>query len=132
MWRILRKITKQLIWPQLAGRVSWVNELYKLQALVPHFTYACANWNPLKTKSFNYGLKRKCQFCIFTSENDAKYQILRMVHQQSRLLKVILYEIKSLKNIFGHLVTLSIPKVVKNGQKVPILANFEIRLAAWA
>ena len=35
-------------------------------------------------------------------------------------------EMKSLKNIIGNLVTLSIPKVVKNGQKVPILENFEI------
>ena len=32
------------------------------------------------------------------------------------------------KNIIGNLVTLSIPKVAKNGQKVPIWANFEISL----
>ena len=42
---------------------------------------------------------------------------------------MILYEIESLKNIFGHLVTLSIPKVVKNGQKAPINAKYDIRRA---
>ena len=40
---------------------------------------------------------------------------------------MIFSEIKCLKNIFGHLVTLSVPKVVKNGQKEPILAYFKIR-----
>ena len=44
---------------------------------------------------------------------------------------MILYEIKSLKNIFGHQVTLSIPKVVKNGQKVPIIPKYDIRCAAY-
>ena len=38
---------------------------------------------------------------------------------------------KSLKNIIGNLVTLSIPKVVKNGQKVPIIPKFDIRCAAY-
>ena len=51
-----------------------------------------------------------------------------MVHQQFRLPYLIFSETKRLKNIFGHLVTLSVPKVVKNGQKVPILADLEIRL----
>ena len=32
-----------------------------------------------------------------------------------------------LKNILQHLVAISIPKVAKNGQKVPIFDNFEIR-----
>ena len=53
-----------------------------------------------------------------------------MVHQQLRLLLVIFCESKCLKNIFGHLVTLSIPKVVKNGQKVPIIPKYDIRCAA--
>ena len=40
-------------------------------------------------------------------------------------------EMKSLKNIIGNLVTLSIPKVVKNGQKVPIIPKYDIRFAAY-
>ena len=32
-----------------------------------------------------------------------------------------------MKNIFYHLVTFSIPKVTKNGQKVPISAKFEFK-----
>ena len=51
-----------------------------------------------------------------------------MVHQQFRLPYLIFSETKCLKYIFDHLVTLSVPKVVENGQKVPILADFEIRL----
>ena len=41
---------------------------------------------------------------------------------------MVFIETKCWKNICGHLVTLSIPKVVKNGQKVPILSRYEIRL----
>ena len=40
-----------------------------------------------------------------------------MVHQQLRLLLVIFCKSKCLKNISGHLVTLSIPKVVKIAKK---------------
>ena len=52
-----------------------------------------------------------------------------MVHQHFVFLLVVFTKIRCLKNIFINLVTLSIPKEAKNGQKVPILASFEIRLA---
>ena len=85
----------------------------------------------MKTKSFNYGLQRKCHFCVLPCKNDAKNQILTMIHQQLRLPLVIVWEMKSLKNIIGNLVTLSIPKVVKNGQKVPIIPKYDIWFAAY-
>ena len=46
-----------------------------------------------------------------------------MVHQHFSLPLMVFTEIRCLKNIFINLVTLSIPKIAKNGQKVPILAN---------
>ena len=36
-----------------------------------------------------------------------------------------------MKNIFYHLVTISIPKIAKNGEKEPILTNSEIRLLTY-
>ena len=50
-----------------------------------------------------------------------------MVLQYIALILLTFNENRCMKNIFYHLVTLSIPKVAKNGQKVPILAKFEIR-----
>ena len=57
-----------------------------------------------------------------------KTGVIWMVHQKFGHPLVIYSEIKYLNNIFGLLVTLSIPKRVKNGQKVPVLAMYEINL----
>ena len=51
-----------------------------------------------------------------------------MVQQHFVLLLVTLNDIRYLKNIFYHLVTLSIPKVAKSGQKGPMFAKFEIKI----
>ena len=56
-----------------------------------------------------------------------KIRLVWMVHQHFVLPLMVFTEIRCLKNIFINLVTLSIPKVAKNGQIVPIYANFEIR-----
>ena len=61
-----------------------------------------------------------------------KIRVISMVHQHFVLPLMVFTEIRCLKNIFINLVTLSIPKVAKNGQKVPILANFEITPTTWA
>ena len=61
-----------------------------------------------------------------------KIRVISMVHQHFVLPLMVFTDIRCLKNIFINLVTLSIPKVAKNGQKVPISANFEIRLATLA
>ena len=50
-----------------------------------------------------------------------------MIHQHLIVVKIVFNGIEYLKNIFHHLVTISIPKVAKNGQKEPILATSEIR-----
>ena len=52
-----------------------------------------------------------------------------MVDQYSAHVLMALDDIKSLKNNSAHQVKISIPKVAKNSQKVPILAIFEILLA---
>ena len=57
-----------------------------------------------------------------------KIRVVWIVHQYLTLSLTVFSEIRCLKNIFINLVTLSIPKVARNGQKVPIFANFEIRL----
>ena len=46
-----------------------------------------------------------------------------MVHQYFAVLFIVFGEKKCFKNILIYLVTLSIPKVAKNGQKLPILDN---------
>ena len=51
-----------------------------------------------------------------------------MVHQHLRLVQIVFNHIEYLKNVFYHLVTISVPKVAKNGQIMPILANSEITL----
>ena len=51
-----------------------------------------------------------------------------MVHQHFTHLLLVLNDFKCMIDIPYHLVTLSIPKVAKNGQKVPISANSEIRV----
>ena len=61
-----------------------------------------------------------------------KIRLVWMVNQHFVLSLMAFTNIRCLKNIFINLVTLSIPKVAKNGQKVPILASFEIRLAISA
>ena len=61
-----------------------------------------------------------------------KIRVISMVHQHFVLPLMVFTDIRCLKNIFINLVTLSIPKVAKNGQKVPILASFEIRLITLA
>ena len=116
--------------PHLSVRVGWINELFKLWGLVPHFIYACPNSNPLKTKKVIHVLNRKCQFCVFANKNEAKNHDTWMVQQWCSPQSVIFCETKCLKNILNHLATLSVPKVVKNGQKVPILAKYEILFAA--
>ena len=50
-----------------------------------------------------------------------------MVDQYSAHALLVLNEIKSLKNNSHHQVKISIPKVAKNGPKVPFLSIFEIR-----
>ena len=52
-----------------------------------------------------------------------------MVDQYSAHVLMSLGDIKSLKNNSDHQVKISIPKVAKNSQKVPILVIFEILLA---
>ena len=52
-----------------------------------------------------------------------------MVDQYSAHVLMSLGDIKSLKNKSDHQVKISIPKVAKNSQKVPILVIFEILLA---
>ena len=50
-----------------------------------------------------------------------------MVHKYIALILLTSHENRCMKNLFFNLVTFSIPKVAKKGQKVPILAKFEIR-----
>ena len=50
-----------------------------------------------------------------------------MVHQYIALILLTFNEKRSMKNMFYHLVTFSIPKVAKSDQKVPMMAKFEIR-----
>ena len=50
-----------------------------------------------------------------------------MVHQYIAIMLLTFNENRCMKNIFYHLVTISIPKVAKSDQKVPMLAKFEIR-----
>ena len=49
-----------------------------------------------------------------------------MEHKHFTHLLLVLNEMNGMKNISYHMGTLSIPKVAKNGQKVPISANSEI------
>ena len=51
-----------------------------------------------------------------------------MVDQYSAHVLMSLGDIKSLKNKSDHQVKISIPKVAKNSQKVPILAKSELRV----
>ena len=50
-----------------------------------------------------------------------------MVHQYIALILLMFNENRCMKYTFYHLVTLSIPKVAKSDQKVPMMAKFEIR-----
>ena len=61
-----------------------------------------------------------------------KIRVVWIVHQHFALPWIFFTEMRCLKNISINLVTLSIPKVAKNGLKVPILANLEIRPATYA
>ena len=82
IWEVVPRLTCHI--SHLSGRVGWINELFKLWGLVPHFIYACPNSNPLKTKKVIHGLKNKCQFCVFPSKNEVKNQITWKVHQHFR------------------------------------------------
>ena len=53
-----------------------------------------------------------------------------MVQQHILLALIVFNEIKTWKNGSDHLVMISIPKVARNGQKVPIWSNFEMRPVA--
>ena len=54
-----------------------------------------------------------------------------LVYHHNSLLLMVFTEIGCLKNIFTHLVTLSTPKVAKNGWKVPISVCFEFEGVNW-
>ena len=54
--------------------------------------------------------------------------MIGMVHQHFTHLLLVLNDFKCMIDIPYYLVTLSIPKVAKNGQKVLISANSEVRV----
>ena len=55
-----------------------------------------------------------------------------MVHQYIALILLMFNENRCMKYTFYHLVTLSIPKVAKSGQKGPMFAKFEIKIVTKA
>ena len=80
-------------------------------------------------KIFDDEILRKLNFCVLPKHTPEKIRVVEMVHLLLAYVLIVFNEIKHLKRYFRDLVTISIPKVVKNDQKVPILANFEIRLS---
>ena len=79
-------------------------------------------------KVFNDGIKRKVDFCVLAEHASEKIRVIELVHPLIMLVLIVFNESKHFKNIFQSLVTISIPKVAKNGQKVPTLANNDFRL----
>ena len=62
-------------------------------------------------------------FVFYTSITPEKIRVVEMVHLLLAYVLIVFNEIKHLKSNFHDLVTISIPKVAKNDQKVPILAT---------
>ena len=80
-------------------------------------------------KFFNELFLRNLNFCVSPKYGFYNTRVSGMVDQYSAYVLMALDDIKSLKNNSDHLVKISIPKVAKNSQKVPIFAIFEILLA---
>ena len=55
-----------------------------------------------------------------------------MVHHHFALPMIDYDKVRSMKNVFITLVTLSTPKVVKKGQNVPLLENYDITVTSVA
>ena len=79
----------------------------------------------LKLKFFNQLFLRKLNFCVLPKHASQKIEGMELVQHHHILLVIVFTEKNTMKNISHYLVTISIPKVAKIGQKVPIMAKSE-------
>ena len=76
-----------------------------------------------KLKFFDWLFKRKLSFCVLPINATMKTKDMREVHHVQILMLTFFTQKNVLENIFQHLGLISIPKVAKNGLKVPKMAK---------
>ena len=105
--------------PHCLGSLIWIKKSILSRDCYSSQNYAKPDWNLPKLKFFDWLFKRKLSFCVLPINATMKTKDMREVHHVQILMLTVLTEKNILKNIFSHLITISIPKVAKNGLKVP-------------